>query len=132
MPPIETPSPGTQALVAAWAWEVPVNPHELGFTTTKSGAHLARSFMLEELTHVVGETNPASNLKELEKSIVEENLLGKDTFSSRKKSFHHLVELYSLNNQTTLFRLLRKLYQEDPSSLPLRWTPTIGQFFAVS
>jgi len=118
MRPSETPPPGTQSLVAAWAWELPAKPLELGFTTTRSGAILSRSIMLEELTHVVAETSPTATTAELEKAIVEENLLGKDTFSSRQKSFRHLVELYSLDNQTTLFRLLRKLYQEDPSSLP--------------
>ena len=118
MTPSETPNPGSQSLVAAWAWELPANPEELGFTSTRSGALLSRSIMLEELTQVVAETTPAATLKELEKSIVEENLLGKVTFSSRQKSFRHLVELYSLDNQTTLFRLLRKLCQEDPSSLP--------------
>lgn len=106
------------SLVSAWGWDLPPYADDFGFTTTRSGALLSRSIMLGELTHLLSETDPNATLAQLKNAVVDENLLGKVTFSSREKSFKHLVELYSLNNELPLFRLLRKFHQEDPSSLP--------------
>ena len=109
---------GAESLVAAWGWEIADHCQMFGFTKTRSGALLSRSIMLSEIAHVLAETNPESTLIEIQKAVVEDNLLGKVTYSSREKTLQHLIELYSLDNRFPLFRLLRKFYHEAPSSLP--------------
>ena len=50
--------------------------------------------------------------------IVDENLLGKPTLSTRKKTFEHLSELYGLDPSKALFRVLWALGHADLESLP--------------
>jgi hypothetical protein len=50
---------------------------------------------------------------------VDDNVLGKPTYSSRRKSAKHLYELYGLDPRLTLFRTLRRMADEDRESLPL-------------
>lgn len=52
-------------------------------------------------------------------AIVDENALGKPTFSSRRKAEKHLYELYGLDPALALFRVLRRFAAADPDSLPL-------------
>jgi len=51
-------------------------------------------------------------------AILDDNVLGKSTVSTRQKSLRHLRELYGLDEATPIFKLLRKLYATDPASLP--------------
>ena len=44
--------------------------------------------------------------------------LGKSTFSSREKSYRHLVQHYGLDLQQALFRLLRQFAGEEPAAPP--------------
>ncbi len=90
----------------------------LGFSTARTGGHLARSMMLHDLQALLSNTAQDANRTELEAAILEENVLGKPTYSSRKKSLRHLIQNYSLDQQKCLFRLLRKFTEEDPSALP--------------
>jgi len=53
---------------------------------------MARSMMLSEF-RVVLEAHSSNSLTEFRCLIDEENLLGKPTFTSRRKNFRHLVEL---------------------------------------
>jgi len=64
-------------------------------------------------------SNPAASRPDYQAAIIDENLLGKDTYSSRRKSATHLYELYGLDPRLALFRILRRLADEDRNSLPL-------------
>src|SRR5688572_8147942 len=90
-----------------------------GFSVYETGGHMARSMMLSELTALLGATASESTREDYKSAVVENNLLGKPTFSSRQKTFRHLVELFSLDPSVPLFKELRKFAAWDKSSLPL-------------
>jgi len=98
---------------------IPPASERFGFSVKQTGGHMARSMMLDELTLLVGSLPVEATLGDYRQAILEKNNLGKPTFSSRHKSFRHLRELYSLDPDRALFRLLRRLAAEDAASLPL-------------
>ncbi len=59
---------------------------------------------------------PASRYRE---AIVEENLLGKATRSTRIRTAEHLTALYALDPSLTLFRLLRHFWAADQAGKPM-------------
>jgi hypothetical protein len=91
----------------------------LGFSPNRTGGHMARSMMLQEITELCRTTPVDMVLQDYQRMIVEDNLLGKPTLSSRQKTHRHLVELYGLEPSLPLFRIFRKLADEDPLSIPL-------------
>lgn len=98
---------------------IPPASERFGFSVKQTGGHMARSMMLDELTLLVGALPAAAAPGDYRQAILENNSLGKPTFSSRDNSFRHLRQLYSLDPARTLFRLLRRLAAEDAASLPL-------------
>ena len=94
-------------------------PEGLGFSNGKTGGHMARSMMLKEITKSLQVLPEDAGPQEFKKAIEEENCLGMPTFSSRKKSLSHLVELYGLDPKKALFRVLRKVCKADPGALPI-------------
>lgn len=90
-----------------------------GFSDRRSGGMMARSMMLSELTELLVGTSPTATRPDYQTAIVDENILGKATYSSRRKSATHLYELYGLDPGLALFRTLRRLADEDRESLPL-------------
>ena len=91
----------------------------LGFSGNGTGGHMARSMMLEEIA-ALSKNLPVDTAPEgYKNAILEDNALGKPTYSSRQKSLRHLVQLYSLNPSFALFRIFRTLSETDISSLPL-------------
>lgn len=91
----------------------------MGFSSNRTGGHMARSMMLQELTELCRSMPETAVPSDYQRAIEQENLLGKPTFSSRQKTYRHLVELYGLNPELPLFRVLRRLAGEDPASIPL-------------
>lgn len=76
--------------------------------------------MLAELGAVLASVPQGSDVKDYREAILQQNLLGKTTDSTRRESLRRLGELYALDEVTPLFGLLRKLYATDTVSLPLR------------
>ncbi|MCX6876906.1 MAG: hypothetical protein NTW21_24295 [Verrucomicrobia bacterium] len=91
----------------------------LGFSPRRSGGHMARSMMLAELTTLIGLLPANAPLSDYQQAIEADNALGKPTFSSRRNSFRHLIDLYGLDPGLALFRGLRLFCAADPASLPL-------------
>ena len=91
----------------------------LGFSDRRSGGLMARSMMLTELAELLNGGAPAAGRSDYQSAIVDDNVLGKPTYSSRRKSAIHLYELYGLDPRLALFRTLRRLASEEPASLPL-------------
>lgn len=83
------------------------------------GPHISRTMMLAELGAVLDNVVSGSSLAEYRNAILERNVLGKTTDSTRKESLRRLRELYALDEATPIFGLLRKLQSIDPASLPL-------------
>jgi hypothetical protein len=99
--------------------EIPAHAFKLGFSENRTGGHMSRSMMVDEITILCKNLHLDATPEAYKKAILDDNILGKPTFSSRQKSFRHLVELYSLDPSRTLFRIFRKLVENDPSGLPL-------------
>lgn len=98
---------------------IPPQATRFGFSARKSGGHMSRSMMLPELGLLLGATTADAGRAEYRAAIVDDNILGKPTYSSRRKAEKHLYELYGLDPSLALFRVLRRFAAEDSGSLPL-------------
>jgi hypothetical protein len=99
--------------------QFPKHLESLGFSANRTGGHMARSMMLDEMSQLQSGLPITASKAEFQAAIETDNFLGKPTLSSRQKSFRHLLELYGLDNEQALFRVLRKVGELDPSSFPL-------------
>lgn len=75
--------------------------------------------MLAELDAVLAAVPIGSSPTSYREAILDKNVLGKNTDSTRQKSLRHLRELYALGVARPIFGVLRKLYSIDAASLPL-------------
>lgn len=117
-PPMDQPQ-HTSTVAVFDSRHIPASAGAFGFSTRKTGGHMARSMMLAELRLLFGAVPADAGRADYRAAILEGNALGKPTFSSRQKSEKHLYELYGLDPALALFRLLRRFAAEDPESLPL-------------
>lgn len=90
-----------------------------GLKFTGGGTHISRTIMLAELEAVLAAVPPGSPASEYRDAILQRNVLGKTTDSTRQKSLRHLRELYALDEEVPIFKLLRALHALDAASLPL-------------
>jgi len=90
-----------------------------GFRSGERGTHTSRTMMLDELSHLL-EAVPGDVAREqYADAVMEQNCLGKRTAATRKLSLQRLTELYALEPQVILFRLLRDLWGRNETSRPL-------------
>lgn len=101
------------------ALNIPSAATRYGFSDRRSGGLMARSMMLLELSLLLAATPTNANRAAYRSAIVDDNVLAKPTGSSRAKSERHLHELYGLDPNLTLFRLLRELASKENAALPL-------------
>jgi hypothetical protein len=87
--------------------------------TESGGPHTSRTIMLKELAALLDACSPESSRGEYARTILEENVLGKRSESTKRRSLRYLRELYILDPRSVLFRGLRDLSSADPESLPL-------------
>ena len=100
----------------------PVATSELeafGLKFSSGGSHISRTMMLQEIAGVLAVVPVGAPAIDYRVAIVERNVLGKPTDSTRQKTLRHLRELYGLDETVPIFGLLRKLHAMDPASLPL-------------
>jgi hypothetical protein len=90
-----------------------------GLKFSSGGAHISRTMMLAELGTVLASVAQGSDAIVYREAILQRNVLGKTTDSTRQKSLRHLRELYALDETTPIFGALRRLYATDPAGLPL-------------
>lgn len=92
---------------------------ELGFKFGKNGAHSARSMMIEDLTHLLLSRDEGASRADYESDIINFNILHKPTENSRKLTYRHLIDLYSLDNKVLLFKVLRQWWElnEDTQAI---------------
>lgn len=103
--------------MSAWTWK----PHEhskiFGFSSNRSGAHLSRSMMLTEISALLPKLH-FYTFEESRSKILDENILGKTTFSSRQKTLRNLTDLYTLDGKFTLFRVMGQFAALATESVP--------------
>src|SRR6266849_6693123 len=91
----------------------------LGFRNGTTSVHTSRTMMLDELSLVLEKVTTNAKSDAYLSAIVEENVLGKPTQTTRLRTAKRLEELYSLDPSCTLFRLLRHFWQPDQAGRPM-------------
>jgi hypothetical protein len=91
----------------------------LGFRFGDRGTHTSRTMMLSELrATLAGAPGDARHLDYVA-AIVEHNCLGKPTSATRVLTAQRLSELYALDPDVPLFRIIRNLWRLDERGQPL-------------
>jgi hypothetical protein len=75
--------------------------------------------MLEDLGLILRHVAAEAPSAQYRQAIIEDNILGKPTRTTRQRSAKRLTELYALDPDCTLFRLLRHFWSADASSQPM-------------
>ncbi len=75
--------------------------------------------MLDELSTLLDSVPPGAGRADYLTAIIEHNALGKQTAATRKLTAQRLSELYVLDPNVALFRVLRRFWQDDVAGLPL-------------
>jgi hypothetical protein len=91
----------------------------LGFRDGAVSVHTSRTMMLVELALVLDKVPATAASDAYVTAIVEENVLGKPTQTTRKRTAQRLVELYGLDPTCPLFRLLRHFWPTDATARPM-------------
>ncbi len=91
----------------------------LGFRDGTTSVHTSRTMMLGELSLVLEHVGPKAKAGDYLAAVVEQNVLGKPTQTTRKRTAQRLVELYALDQTRPVFRLLRHFWTADASARPM-------------
>lgn len=83
------------------------------------GAHTSRTMLFADLSSVLAQCDPASTLDQYRKAIVEYNIAGKESLSSRQRTFRYLRELYALDLEVPEFRALLRLWRRERQGRPV-------------
>ena len=94
-------------------------PESLGFRDGVSSVHTSRTMMLAELSLVLDHVGVKSKIDEYLAAVVDHNVLGKPTQTTRKRTAQRLVELYTLDHTRPVFRLLRHFWAADTAARPM-------------
>jgi hypothetical protein len=87
--------------------------------TRSGGAHTSRTMLLSDLSSVLANCDPASNLDGYRDAVVNLNVAGKDSVSSRQRTFRYLRELYTLDLDQPEFRAFLRLWRRERDGRPL-------------
>jgi hypothetical protein len=82
----------------------------LGFRLADSGPQTSMTLMLRELETLLAAVPVDARAKSYRAAILEENVLGKGTLSTRKETASRLTALHGLDPTKPLFRVLRRLW----------------------
>jgi hypothetical protein len=87
-----------------------------GFRYGERGTHGSRSIMLADLRQLLASTPVEAAYDDYRAAIMDENVLGKGTASTRLWSWKKLRELYGLDSRLAVFRCFRQLWDWDTDS----------------
>jgi hypothetical protein len=90
-----------------------------GFRFGDKGTLTSRTIMLEELSQILSHLPAESTRADYAHAITEENVTDKRTVSTRKLTNQRLGELYILDPKSPLFRILRRLWDNEERGRPL-------------
>lgn len=85
----------------------------LGFRWGQKGTHTSRTIMLVELQTLLASCRPDATRDDYISAVLEDNCLGKRTGATRKLSRQRLSELYALDPEVLLFRVMRRCWYAD-------------------
>jgi len=83
------------------------------------GANTSHTIVIAALTTLLESVDRHAPADAYAAAVLEDNVLGKETTGSRKRTFRYLRELYILRPDSVLFRALRDLWTDDPAGQPL-------------
>jgi hypothetical protein len=83
------------------------------------GANTSHTIILPALSSLLDAVPSTASFEDYEHAVVVDNVLGKATECSRKRTFRCLRELYLLRNDAILFRALRDLWPDVPAAQSL-------------
>lgn len=83
------------------------------------GTNTSHTIVVPALQQLLSVADPGADAAAYEHAVLEQNVLGKDTNGSRKRTWRYLRELYMLRPDSLLFRALRDLWSDDPNGQPL-------------
>ena len=86
---------------------------DAGFRLGEKGTHTSRTIMLDELRAVLASCGPDATRDDYLAAIHDDNCLGKRTAATRKSSSQRLSELYALDPEVPLFRVMRRCWYAD-------------------
>ncbi|HUU17857.1 MAG TPA: hypothetical protein VMW72_11950 [Sedimentisphaerales bacterium] len=86
---------------------------DAGFRWGQKGTHTSRTIMLNELRAVFANCRPNATRDDYLSAIHEDNCLGKRTAATRKLSSQRLSELYAIEPDVPLFRVMRRFWYAD-------------------
>jgi len=92
---------------------------KLGFRFGTNGPHAARTMMLDDLRVLFAHLPPEATRADYVTEVIANNILGKPTKKARELAHRHLATLYALDNQSALFRALRRLWTSEQVAQPL-------------
>jgi hypothetical protein len=91
-----------------------------GFRWGDKGTHTSRTIMLDEIRLVLDHCcRPNATRDQYIAAIHEDNCLGKRTVATRRLSSQRLTELYALDPEVLLFRVMRRCWFADRDGQPL-------------
>ncbi|MDX1418228.1 MAG: hypothetical protein R3293_28770, partial [Candidatus Promineifilaceae bacterium] len=98
---------------------VPKSSLKDGFNNGPGGTHTSRTMLLKELTLLLESCPATCDFAYYERAILLDNVLMKQTDSTRRRTLRSMRELYALRREVPLFRALRDLWDEDQDARPL-------------
>lgn len=94
-------------------------PKRFGFRSGALGTHSSRTIMLADIQSLLAAVPKAASKEDYRHAIIEGNVLGKKTVSTRVASAKRLSELYNLDPAVPVYRLLRLFWDLDREGRPL-------------
>jgi hypothetical protein len=96
-----------------------ISAEKAGFRFGLVGTHTSRTMMLAELSAMFASEQRSATRQEYVDAVVEANCLAKPTTSTRRLTLQRLTELYALDPEVPVFRVLRRLWDIDKDSQPV-------------
>lgn len=87
--------------------------------SVSGGSNTSHTISLPALKTLLEAVPSSGSFDDYERAALVDNVLGKATEGSRKRTFRYLRELYVLRADSVLFRALRDLWFDDPAAQPL-------------
>jgi hypothetical protein len=75
--------------------------------------------ILSDLAAVLANCDPTFDVEQYRKAIIDTNVVGKDSLSSRQRTFRYLREMYALDLDVLEFRALLRLWRRDREGRPV-------------
>ena len=105
---------------STWTWIKPCKTAiRAGLRFGDVGTHTSRTIMFLELRDLLAAVPESASREDYASAIIEDNVLGKQTVSTRRLTNQRLGELYGLDPRIPIFRVLRRLWEVDEVGRPL-------------